>query len=218
MSEVALKRNPSLVTMIFEKLESMILSGQLKSGEPINERALSQQFEVSRAPIREACRRLEQAGLATIIENRGVFVRQVSKQAAHEIYEIARLLSLEAAKTAPQNVTEKDLTRLRALVEQIESDARANDLASYYANNDNFHVELVRLGGNGKSAEVYRSLNNELTLYRQRGLRRLPDLDRSLQAHRRILEALEKRDSKAYISSLANHSTNMTDRLINLGV
>ncbi|SDG88973.1 GntR family transcriptional regulator [Pelagibacterium luteolum] len=218
MSELALRRNPSLVTMIFERLETMILSGQLQSGEPINERALSQQFEVSRAPIREACRRLEQAGLVTIIENRGVFVREISKQAAHETYEIAHLLSIEAAKKATENVTDDDLARLRTLALRIEADASDNDLASYYTNNDNFHVELVRLGGNSKSAEVYRALNNELTLYRQRGLRRLPDFERSLAAHRRILEALEKRDRDAYVAALEAHSSNMTDRLLNLGV
>lgn len=218
VSELALKRNPPLVTVIYEKLESMILSGQLKSGEPINERALSLQFEVSRAPIREACRRLEQAGLVAIIENRGVFVREISKHAANEIYEIARLLSSEAAKTATLNVTDDDLERLWAMVEQIEADARSNDLAGYYIHNDIFHVELVRLGGNSKRAEVYRSLNNELSLYRQRGLRRLPDFDRSLAAHRRILEALENRDQDAYDAALEEHSSNMTERLLKVGV
>ena len=53
----------------------MILSGALKPGEPINEKALSDKNGLSRAPIREACRRLEQAGLVEIIVNRGAFVR-----------------------------------------------------------------------------------------------------------------------------------------------
>lgn len=218
LNDLALKRNPSLVSLIYEKLENMILSGQLQSGDPINERALSMQFEVSRAPIREACRRLEQAGLVSIIDNRGAFVREVSKTTATEIYDVARMLSAQAARRAVSNATAKDITGLEALAARIESDAARGDLASYYAHNDLFHLHLVMLGRNEKLTELYRSLNNELTLYRQRGLRNFPDLDRSLAAHRAILAALASRDDAAYRDALDAHSNNMTDRLLNVGM
>lgn len=218
VNELALKRNPSLVSLIYEKLENMILSGQLRSGDPVNERALSQQFEVSRAPIREACRRLEQAGLVSIIDNRGAFVREISKSTANQIYDVARLLSSEAARRAVANVTDDEIRKLTLMVEHIERDANRDDLSSYYAHNDLFHLELIKLGRNEKLTEIYRSLNNELTLYRQRGLRSFPDFERSLAAHRLIIEALARRDSAAYQAALDGHSTKMAERLLNLGI
>ena len=66
----------------------MILSGELQAGERLNEQALATRLGVSRGPIREATRALERAGLLTAIVNQGVFVRQLSRDEASEIYDV----------------------------------------------------------------------------------------------------------------------------------
>src|SRR5262245_432277 len=83
-----LLRSTSLATVIQEKIERMILEGELVAGQHLNELALAQSLGVSRSPVREACRKLEQAGLVEIINNRGMFVRRVDLQQALDIYAI----------------------------------------------------------------------------------------------------------------------------------
>src|SRR3546814_632637 len=92
-SALAFLRSESLTTVLQEKIERMILGGDLKAGERINEFALAQAFGVSRSPIREACRKLEQAGMVEIIKNRGMFVCSIDLQRAMDIYEIRGALA-----------------------------------------------------------------------------------------------------------------------------
>ena len=70
----------------------MILSGELRAGERMNELALATRLGVSRGPVREAARTLERDGLVTSIVNQGVFVRQISIEEAAELYDLRAVI------------------------------------------------------------------------------------------------------------------------------
>ncbi len=97
----------SLATEIFQRLEHMILSGTLKPGQPLNEKALSDTNGLSRAPIREAIRRLEQAGLVETYVNRGAFVKEISPKSAADLCEVRVVLAAHAARLAATRMTEQ---------------------------------------------------------------------------------------------------------------
>src|SRR5919112_3447362 len=83
-----IRRTESLTSLVRRELERMIEVGELKAGDRLNENALALKLGVSRGPVREACRGLEQSGLVQVIVNRGVFVREISNRQAWELYEI----------------------------------------------------------------------------------------------------------------------------------
>src|SRR5688572_9776099 len=85
---IAFRKTQSLTVIVQGEVERMILSGELKAGERINEQVLASRLGVSRGPIREAARALEHAGLLTAVVNQGVFVRQITEEEAKEIYEV----------------------------------------------------------------------------------------------------------------------------------
>src|SRR6266542_2233618 len=77
-SAVHILRSHTLVSVTQEEIERMILDGELKMGERVNELALAARLNVSRGPISEACRSLVQAGLLESQINRGFFVRKLT--------------------------------------------------------------------------------------------------------------------------------------------
>jgi DNA-binding GntR family transcriptional regulator len=98
-------RSASLASVLAQELERMVISGDLKPGERINEQQLAQRFGVSRGPIREAVRSLEGAGLANGVTNRGVFVRRLSVSEVRELYDIRAALFGLAGRLMAERAT-----------------------------------------------------------------------------------------------------------------
>ena len=142
----------SLASVIFEELERMILSGALKPGQPINEKALSDNNGLSRGPIREACRRLEQAGLIEIIVNRGAFVRRISHRSAAELCDIRVLLAGYAGRLAASRITDEQIAALTDLMKMIEAEIEAGNLTEFYRLNYDFHMTIIEASGNQRLA------------------------------------------------------------------
>lgn len=186
-----LRRSHSLTSLVQREIERMILNGELKGGERINENMLASLLSVSRGPIREACRGLEEAGLVRVVVNRGVFVRQVSLKEAFDAYDIRACLFGLAARTLAANISDDQAATLLGLVTRMEEVQARNDAEAYYPLNLEFHGRIVEFSGNEKLGAVYHGLVRQLHLFRRRGLM---NLKASTDEHREILEAIVARD------------------------
>ncbi len=98
-------REESLNTLVRQEIERRIVSGTLAAGEKLNEMDFSSALGVSRGPVREAFRALEQAGLVRTEKNRGVFVREISLEEADQIYEVRAALEAMIGQLAAQRRT-----------------------------------------------------------------------------------------------------------------
>ena len=98
----------------------MIVAGELVAGAKLNEESIAEMLGVSRGPVREAFRALEQAGLVRTEKNRGVFVRQVSLEEANEIYEVRAALDGLIGRLAAQRIEPAQLARLRDIVQRMQ--------------------------------------------------------------------------------------------------
>src|SRR5688572_719934 len=106
---IELVRQESLTSLVQREIERRILGGELAPGGKLNEAELAVAMGVSRGPVREAFRALEQAGLVHTQKNRGVFVRQVSLEEANEIYEVRAALERQIGSLAAKNATREQL-------------------------------------------------------------------------------------------------------------
>src|SRR5512132_4549303 len=109
-----LLREQSLTSLVLRELERQIESGDLAPGAKLNEADVAADLRVSRGPVREAFRALEQTGLVRTEKNRGVFVRQVSLEEANEIYEVRAALEGMIGRLAAKRVRPAQLNGLRA--------------------------------------------------------------------------------------------------------
>ncbi|MBW1696563.1 MAG: GntR family transcriptional regulator [Deltaproteobacteria bacterium] len=119
-------------------LRERIVGLQYMPGEPLNEVKLSQEFNVSRTPIREALIRLSYEGLVTIIPNTGSRVSDLNIRDFQKLIELRLILETGAARLAAQNAEEKDLEELIALDAEIGT-VREDDVFGLIACDVRFH-------------------------------------------------------------------------------
>src|SRR5207249_2844023 len=115
---IALIQTNSLPALVQRELERMIIAGDLPAGAKLREAEVAAMLGVSRGPVREAFRALEESGLVRLEKNRGVFVRQIGVDEADHIFELRAVLDEFAGRRAAQNATPAQASGLRALVER----------------------------------------------------------------------------------------------------
>ena len=190
---IRIVQSNSLPALVQQQLEKMILAGQLLPGSKLTEIPLAEQLGVSRGPVREAFRVLEEKGLVRVEKNRGVYVRTITAQEANEIYEVrAALEELIVKKLAasPEKTTSSGLHELLATAEIL---AAQGDVDNCHVCNIEFHDCLAALTGNATLLENYRRLVNELSLFRHHAHARVHDassLKASVADHQAILGAI----------------------------
>ena len=214
LSPIELLRRESLTSLVQREIERRIVAGELVPGAKLNEADLAAAMGISRGPVREAFRALEQAGLVRTEKNRGVFVRQVSLEEANEIYEVRAALEGQIGKLAAKRATPPQLERLRAIVKRMQAVGRKRDPDAYFPLNIEFHEALAEAAGNRALAAHYRRVVNELNLYRREAIRRNVDIiPVSTKEHAAIVEAVGKGDDELAARLLYQHVIDSRARL-----
>ncbi|MDA0224649.1 MAG: phosphonate utilization associated transcriptional regulator [Proteobacteria bacterium] len=213
-SAIALLQQTSLTTLVLREIERRILGGELAPGAKLNEADIAGELQVSRGPVREAFRALEQAGLVRTEKNRGVFVRQVSIEEADEIYEVRAALEGMMGRLAAQRIRPAQLEKMRAVVKKMHLLGRSRDADAYYPLNVEFHELLAQACGNATLAANYRRVVNELDLYRRETLARGAEhIPVSTRDHEAIVNAVAKGDARLAERLLFEHVIESRERL-----
>jgi phosphonate utilization transcriptional regulator len=211
---IALLRANSLATAAQQEIERMILDGELGPGAKLTEAWLSERLGVSRGPIREAFRMLEEAGLVRQEKNRGVFVRDIPHEEAAEIYDLRAAMDELVGRRVAVNITPAQLKTLRGLVDRMEQAVKADDRDAYHLLNLQFHDRLVEFAGNRKMAAIYGKLVKELALYRRRNLADRAVLPHSAAEHRAILKAIASGDAQQAGKAMYDHVIDSKERAL----
>lgn len=195
------------------ELERMIFRGEIAPGERINESALARDWEVSRAPLREACGNLERAGLLEAKPGKGWYVAQISAETALELMEVwAELEALAGSRLAQWPLGEK-LLGLRKSLEEMERAQGAGDAAEYMRHNLAFHYGIVNKSGNKELAEIYRGVVRRITLFRLANISAPQGMSQSMEGHRQILEMIETGQADKAALAIKRHILEGCSRL-----
>ncbi|MFQ5829138.1 MAG: FadR/GntR family transcriptional regulator [Candidatus Methylomirabilia bacterium] len=217
--EVEPIRSTRVYAEIVRQIRTLISEGKLRSGDRLPpERDLAEHFKVSRASVREALRALESLGLIEIRPGEGTFVREVSveslvqpfalviltqRAAVGELFEARRLLEpsiagLAARRAAPEEVQEME----RILDEQAKEVAMGR---TGLAQDNAFHASLAGSAHNRAITRIVHALMDLLTQSREESLQTPGRPTRSHQDHRRILEAIRRRDEVGAQEAMVDH-------------
>ena len=210
---IALIQAHSLPGLVQRELERMILSGDLAAGAQLREAEVAAMLGVSRGPVREAFRALEESGLVRLEKNRGVFVRQIGIDEADQIFELRAVLDDFAGRRAAQSASAAEAAELRALVDRMEKATARGDVDGYHDANLAFHDRIVELAANSKLTMLYRRLVNELRLHRRAALGQAGTLPTSLREHRAIVEHIAARQGAAAGRALYEHAMASRERV-----
>ena len=209
---IALMQSSSLPSLVQRELTQQIMAGDLPAGAKLNEVDVALRLGVSRGPVREAFRALEESGLVRFEKNRGVFVRKVSLEEADEIFELRALLDEFAGRRAAKNATPGDIVELQQLVDRMGLAAARGEVDEYFMLNLEFHDRIVDLAGNAKLAHLYRRLVNELNLYRRAALNEAGSLPKSVAEHRAIVARIAAHQAAAAGRLLHDHVLESRER------
>ncbi|MGB0126922.1 MAG: GntR family transcriptional regulator [Rhodocyclaceae bacterium] len=211
---LTLLQQHSLPSLVQEELERMILDGRLTPGQALREVALVAQLGVSRGPIREAFRGLEEKGLVRVVKNCGVYVRTLSLDEADQIYEVRIALEGLIGRLLAQAITEAGVAELEGIVDAMEDAAASKDVDRYTSLNLALHDRLAALTGNPKLHDTYGRLVGELSLFRRQAyLHDQHTMGISLREHRAIVRAVAARDARQSADLLCRHAEDSRRRM-----
>ena len=214
---IAQLQSSSLPQLVHAELERMILSGECAPGAKLTEMTLAARLGVSRGPLREAFRTLEESGLVRTEKNRGVFVRDVPLDEAIEIFDLRIAMEEWVGRRLAERILPASLAEIRALTADMERLGQAGDVRAYHLANLRFHDRLVELAGNRKLTTTYRRLIKELSLFRRMNLAHLAEggqLPLSAGEHREIVTAIASGDALAAGRAMAAHADESKARMI----
>jgi DNA-binding GntR family transcriptional regulator len=200
---------PTIVENVTGQLRRWILAGAVGPGERIVEDRLTERFGVSRPPIREAMRLLEQEGLVQRMPRRGVIVTPLTQDDVREIYSLRWALERLALELAMPIADLRRLDPLRDAVEAMRSAGSADDADALLDANVDFHIALCRLAGHKRLLETYERLMQQLRLCMAINLRlrreTTGDAIDAAERHEKLLALIEAGDTQAALVGLAEH-------------
>ena len=188
---------PGLVgDQVYTVVEHAILSGQLPGGTRLRVRDLAVMVGTSVQPVRDAIRRLEEAGLAERTPNKGAVVRDFTVAELLQIYAVRTLLETEGARLGVEKVTPADLETMRAAVVDMRSAVADGQVAEALDADEEFLRTLYRAGGNEVLVNLIEALWKQCRLYKVIGATAAMEKhDNTLwEEQPRILAATESRD------------------------
>ncbi len=179
-----------------DKLRNLIFSGQLGAGTDHLESELAEKLGMSRTPVREAVVMLEAQGLLEVRPRKGVRITTLSPTDMAEIYDVlTKLESLAAADAATKGYGQNDLAPLEQIISDMEIALSHKNRKAWALADDAFHMELVRLGGNGRVHAIVSMMADQVRRARMVTLYLRPLPTTSNTAHRSVLEAIRTGDA-----------------------
>jgi len=213
MQSLTTLQKPDLLAVpVAALLRDAILRWQFPPGERIVERQLASQWNISRAPLREAIRQLVAEGLLVVSPRRGAAVRDVSEKELSELFAVREMIEVNAVRAVAESATDADLARMQGFVDGMHAAAARHDVASSTEQGLAFHDELVRLARNETLIQIYDGIKLRFRCY-QFLLATLPNLPQSSAVeHEKILAALRARDGNRASACVTQHLAHLISR------
>lgn len=204
-----LRETPTRTELAYKTIRDAIAQGRIKPGDWMRQEALADELDMSQVTIREALRRLVAEGLAVHVPNRGFRAVLLPLEELEDVYELRALLEGYALKLAASRISEEDLARMRALLPETVVDAHPDSVTDAWKANWEFHMIAIRASGRRHLIRLLRQLmhltNPYAPLSESTEQERMEGAIDELEAHTRILEALEARDGNLAQASIIDH-------------
>ena len=211
--------NPKLYEKIIEKIREMMSSGQLKSGDKIpSERELTEMFQVSRVPIREALKTLEFLGVVQNVRGEGMYIRNVnaedllekmdfameaSANTIDELYEVREILEIKAVRLAAERRNIKHIEKMKKTILQMDNNIEEG--RDVYELAVKFHNIIFEASKNKVLFGINEYLSNLLKMAREKTMSRTRKFKEASDFHKKILERIIAQDSDGAVRIMKEH-------------
>jgi len=199
---------------VYQILKNFIIEGDLEEGAKITEAIISKQLGVSTTPVREAIRRLVADGLITIYPNKRMAITEISVKDIKEVYQLRKVLCGLAVELLAKRITDDEIVKFNEIFKEMKIYAGKGDVIAYSKSADKFHSLISHLSGNKRLENFSNILHEQVYRYRIKSLRVKGRIEKSLNEHRNILEALSRRDPEKSFRYCQEHLENAQKNIL----
>lgn len=202
--------------VVFRTLRKAILKGDLKPGERLMELQLASKLGVSRTPIREAIRMLEQEGLAVTIPRKGAEVAKMTEKDMEDVLQIREALDDLAVQVACDKMTEEQLADLTLKMHHFENAVQDDQLEKIVEYDVAFHELIYEASDNPKLVTLLSNIREQIYRYRVEYLKEKENYPTLVQEHRAIVDALSQKNKKRVADVMRIHIRNQAEAVKNI--
>lgn len=185
-----------LSTHLVRYLEDKIIFGEIAPGERLIEDEIVQRYKISRSPVREALRALEQEGLAQRESRRGVWVSPLTLANLDEVYTCRVALEGLATELAARNRTDEHLRAIAHAIDELAAAYKAKDVRSFFRRNILLSERIHAATLNTTMQRILLSIGKQSLRYRYLAYSQAPEMMlASIEGHREILGAIKRQDA-----------------------
>lgn len=197
--------------VVFQTLRTAILKGDLKPGERLMELQLASKLGVSRTPIREAIRMLEQEGLARTIPRKGAEVAGMTEKDMEDVLQIRCVLEELAARLSCQNITDEEMRELKIAMVAFEEKTREGNVVELAKADVTFHDIIYRAADNPKLLVLLNNLREQMYRYRTEYMKDDRIHPVLIREHKEMVKALESKDQELVAREVRQHLKNQEE-------
>ena len=205
-SKTKTRTGENLSARVYNQIKHLILCNEIMPGQKLHHQQLSERFDVSRTPVREALTRLVQEGYVSFLPNRGFTCKEIRMQEAEELYELREALEAFAVGKAIENLTDNGLDKLKNKMHCYGRDVENRFTRERLVYDQDVHLAIAQMSGNETLQNMLRHVFERIVLKRRTD--GIYDSTRGTTAHQehlRLLAAMERRDAAAAVAIVRNH-------------
>jgi DNA-binding GntR family transcriptional regulator len=200
----------ALSVQVYDILKEQIISDQLKPGDRLSLEQLTQEFGVSRSPVKVALDQLQMEGLVAVAKNRGTFVNTLSDRDVLEMLGIREMIEQYAAEQMRLPADPHVIRELQRLMDEEANLVPGLDKEAFIRWNEInglFHECLVQASENHQLTKMYKKLNIRLVILRSYRVRPLRPADEVHAEHMALVRAVAETDRAALSTALGRHTS-----------
>lgn len=209
-----IEKNKSMREKVYDVLKEMIIEGKIAQGERIIETEYSEQFQISRTPIREALRMLELEGLVVSNTKGGVLVKKFTKEEVIEVYKIRIALEGIILEEVIKKATEEDIKVIERVLEETKLEIEKDNLEKVFELFSKFNHTLYEIAKSPRVTNMINNINLYLKRFRKLSIDSTIRKDEAFKDHVMILECIKNKDLKKALKINRKHLEKSMDFMI----
>ena len=195
----------SLAERVYDHICQKIAEGELRQGEKITELGLCGGLDISRAPVREALRRLAEDHIVVLVPRSSCFVATLSGEEIKEIYEIREYLECMALRHAFDNIEAKEARELQSEFKKCLKLDNSEFIREGVKLDVRLHKLIIDKAACSNLEILLNKITSRLQIFRKMTFDSVERAQAALNEHVEVLEGIIKKDKRRSINALKKH-------------
>ena len=154
----------TLREQVTQAIRLKLLTGQLRPGERIVEQEMAEDLGVSRGPVREALRQIEQEGLVEYTSHVGCFVKEFNARDVYEVYLLRANLEILSVKMCDGKFSEQTIAKMEQIVQRMATIEQLEQFDEVIENDNQFHACIIEECGLKRLYTLWSSMDSGNTI------------------------------------------------------